>query len=175
MSSEQLREAGIEPTQHRRYLLRWREKFRRGEYGIGGDLKHVVDGAAELRVVQVPGDTKAAGKTTEQGQGQQKVTATITSDPMVRNRIVNLLPGETTPKDPNNIPPKPTGFKLYDGNKVKGPYLKPIAGTHGTAGRFERQEGMWEDKLGRKIDGGERRQAEVRAKKKSEERKKAAV
>ncbi|KAK5273133.1 telomere length regulation protein [Exophiala xenobiotica] len=54
LTSEQLKERGIDPPRTRRYLLRWREKFRKGDYGIGGDLEYVQDGVAELRVVEVP-------------------------------------------------------------------------------------------------------------------------
>jgi hypothetical protein len=35
------------------------EKFRNGEYGIGGDLKEVVDGSGEVKVVAVPKATKS--------------------------------------------------------------------------------------------------------------------
>src|ERR1700749_4146371 len=38
LNSSQLKERGIDPPRLRRYLLRWREKFRHGEYGIGGDF-----------------------------------------------------------------------------------------------------------------------------------------
>lgn len=177
MSSTQLRSAGIEPTHQRRYLLRWREKFRRGEYGIGGDLKNVVDGAAEVRVVEVPmkPSNRAVTRAAQKGQEQDKVTATITSNPQMMYRVVNLLPGETEVKDVESLPPKPYGFKLYNRKKVRAPYMEAIPGTNGMAGRLVVKEGMWEDKMGRKVDGGERRRAEVRAKKRSEERKKAAV
>lgn len=183
MSSQQLREAGLEPTHQRRYLLRWREKFRRGEYGIGGDLKNVVDGVAEVRVVEVPNKSSnravkrakdRSSKDDSESQQPHGVTASITSNPKMKNTIVNLLPGETPPKDLSNSK-KPDGFRLFNGNKVRAPFLKTVAGSNGTVGRLEVQEGMWEDKLGRKIDGGERRRAEVQAKKRSEERKKAAI
>ncbi|KAK2768782.1 hypothetical protein FQN54_000638 [Arachnomyces sp. PD_36] len=189
MSSTQLRDAGVEPAQSRRYLLRWRDKFRRGEYGVGGDLENVVDGVAELRVVEIEkmekervvkgAAGKKAGKKGEDAamMDDTKITGSITSNPRTYRRIVNLAPGETVLKikDPAELPKKPAGFKIHNIDKIKGPYLKFIEGTKGTAGRLQVQEGMWEDKLGRKIDGGERRRAEVRAKKRSEERKKAAV
>src|SRR6266487_3913174 len=54
ISSESLRSLGMESARERRYLLRWREKFRRKEYGVGGDLDHVFGGIAELRVVEIP-------------------------------------------------------------------------------------------------------------------------
>src|SRR4051812_23923523 len=48
LTSPQLKELGIEPPRARRYLLRWREKFRNREYGIGGDFKYVEGGKAEV-------------------------------------------------------------------------------------------------------------------------------
>ena len=48
LTSKQLRELGVEPARSRRYLLRWREKFRNGDYGVGGDLEQVVDGCGEV-------------------------------------------------------------------------------------------------------------------------------
>ncbi|OBT50797.1 hypothetical protein VE04_08029, partial [Pseudogymnoascus sp. 24MN13] len=55
LTSPQLRDLGDEPSHARRYLLAWRERFRRGEYGPGGDAKVVEDGVARLRVVEVEG------------------------------------------------------------------------------------------------------------------------
>ena len=191
MSSDQMRELGLEPTRQRRYLLRWRDKFRRGEYGVGGDLQHVENGVAEIRVVEVPRKLRDAGSSDgsnnsstkssknrskeEQPPQPHKVTATLTTNPGMRNAVVNLPLGETQLQDPLNPPKKPAGIKIFNGNMIKGPYLKFVPGTSGTAARIEAEEGMWEHKLGRKIDGGERRRAEVRAKKRTEERKKRVV
>ncbi|PBP25160.1 hypothetical protein BUE80_DR004031, partial [Diplocarpon rosae] len=98
LTSSQLKELGVDPPRSRRYLLRWREKFRNGQYGIGGDLKHVKKGVAELRIAEFP----------------------------------------------------------------------PLKG--GKTAKLEVKEGLWEDRRGHKIDGGERRQAEVRAKKRGEQK-----
>ncbi|KAK3197029.1 hypothetical protein GRF29_1536g312454 [Pseudopithomyces chartarum] len=54
LSSHQLKELGVEPARSRKYLLHWREKFRNGEYGIGGDCQHVTDGVAELKLMVAP-------------------------------------------------------------------------------------------------------------------------
>ena len=48
-----------------------------------------------------------------------------------------------------------------------------IKGTGGLKARVVVKEGLWEDKRGHKVDGGERRKAEVRSKRRAEERKKA--
>jgi hypothetical protein len=54
-----------------------------------------------------------------------------------------------------------------------GPYLQPLKGSNGTAATISVQEGMWEDKRGHKVDGGERRRREVQNKKRLDERRKA--
>ncbi|KAK2796871.1 hypothetical protein FQN51_008961 [Onygenales sp. PD_10] len=176
MNSEQLKDLGIEPARSRKYLLRWRNKFREQQYGIGGDLDHVVDGAAELRVVEVPTAGRAAKKSKSIDGGSPPpltVTGSATLSPGKRWAIVNIPPGESTPKDLSFPLKKYSGVKLVNGNALKAPYLELLKGTDGTAGRIKVHEGMWEDKLGRKIDGGERRRAEVRAKRRSQERRNA--
>ncbi|PGH30993.1 hypothetical protein GX50_06235 [[Emmonsia] crescens] len=189
LSSAELKERGIEPARHRRYLLRWRQRFQRGEYGVGGDLEHVVDGVGQLRVVEVPRDTVLAkmkgqyepSTTTDGGKGKGEgdippftVTGTATLSPGMKWAVVNLPPGETQPKEIPQPLKKYTKVSLARGHVLKAPYIKLIKGTNGMAGIIRVQEGMWEDKQGQKVDGGERRQAEVRAKKRSEERKAAA-
>ncbi|OJD11100.1 hypothetical protein AJ78_08060 [Emergomyces pasteurianus Ep9510] len=188
ISSAEMKERGIEPPRHRRYLLRWRQKFQRGEYGVGGDLDHVVDGVAQLRVVEVPRDTaltetKAQDKTSatmDTSQGEDNippftVTGTATLSPGMKWAVVNLPPGEMPPKEIPQPLKKYIKVSLARGHVLRAPYLKLIKGSSGMAGCIQVQEGMWEDKQGTKVDGGERRRAEVRAKKRSEERKKAAA
>ncbi|ODH33889.1 hypothetical protein ACO22_03252 [Paracoccidioides brasiliensis] len=183
-----MKDRGIEPPRSRRYLLRWRQKFRRGEYGVGGDFDHVVDGVAHLRVIEVARDTTQEKNdntlTSHDGNdGSQKsdnvppltVTGSVTLSPGMKWAVVNLPPGETEPKEIPRPLKRYKAVRLVRGGMLRAPYLKVLKGTNGTAGTIQVQEGMWEDRRGRKIDGGERRQAEVRAKRKSEERKKKAV
>ncbi|EER36754.1 conserved hypothetical protein [Histoplasma capsulatum H143] len=55
LSSADLKDRGIEPARLRRYLLRWRQKFHRGEYGVGGDLETWSNGMAGIiKVQEVP-------------------------------------------------------------------------------------------------------------------------
>ncbi|KAJ5306677.1 hypothetical protein PENANT_c003G03917 [Penicillium antarcticum] len=169
-NSNQLREAGIEPARQRRYLIRKREKFRHGLYGPGGDLAKVVDGVAQLRVVQVPAETNGV---TAEGEGSEvKSSATLT--PGMVKTLVNLAPDAT-----NFILSKDLEFKkfahmrIHRGTSPKGPYLQPLKGSNGTAATISVQEGMWEDKRGHKVDGGERRRREVRNKQRLDERRKA--
>jgi hypothetical protein len=175
LSSPQLKELGIEPPRSRRYLLRWREKFRKGEFGIGGDLKYVEEGVGELRVVEVPrlARSEDGGKTIEGQARSSEHTSTmqklIINVPASSPRdALPLQPGESTA-----LLQKPAGMKLLRGHAISGSYIEPVAGTNGSVARLRVKEGMWEHRRGHKVDGGERRQAEVRFKRGVEERKKA--
>ncbi|KAF4629347.1 hypothetical protein G7Y89_g8801 [Cudoniella acicularis] len=154
LTSTELRELGIEPPRTRRYLLRWREKFRKGQFGVGGDIKHVENGAAELRVVEVP------------APGQRVATATLS--PGMRKIVANVAAGLNTPSE-SLVPVK--GVRIKGAHTIVGPHVQPLKG--GKAAKIEVKEGLWEERRGHKIDGGERRQAEVRAKRRGEEKRAA--
>ncbi|KAK0636214.1 IGR protein motif-domain-containing protein [Bombardia bombarda] len=145
LTSEQLRELGVEPPRARRYLLRWRQRFREGRYGIGGDLQHVENGVAELKVLEV------------------------VKDVMTRERhVVNVPAGKKIEDIPAKDLVKVRGFKVDRIRTIVGPYALPA--KNGGA-RVAITEGMWEDRRGHKVDGGERRRAEVRFKRGVAERK----
>ncbi|KAJ0163456.1 Protein FYV4, mitochondrial [Colletotrichum tanaceti] len=137
LSSTQLRELGLEPPRTRRYLLTWIEKYRRGLFGVGGDFKHVKNGEAYLR---------------------------LGYDTVVKRKLVVNVPADV---DPNDIPfgelSKPRGYTVYGAHTIRGPYALPLKAGEGA--RVVVTEGMWEHKQGHKVDGGERRRAEVRFKK----------
>ncbi|KAL1865453.1 telomere length regulation protein [Paecilomyces lecythidis] len=176
LSSSELRELGIEPARQRRYLLRQRERFRNGVYGPGGDLENVVDGMAQLRVVEVPKAEEEVAKTAGSTDAAAAVMASANLSPFTKRAIVNLLPDATEYKHDGSKPlRKFAQMKIHRGTMIKGPFLKPIKGSNGSAALIQVQEGMWEDKQGHKVDGGERRRAEVRAKKRSEERRKGTA
>lgn len=174
LSSPELRDLGVEPARTRRYLLRWREKFRRGEYGVGGDLKYVEDGRAELRIVEVPYSALPGATNTPQAAHNVDGVygASATKNPGTKKIIMNLPVGTTTPS-PEEIKAwkKLDKFKIHNSATIKGPYVKPLAGTLSTAGTLSVEEGMWEFKRGHKVDGGERRRDEVRAKRRAAARK----
>lgn len=172
LQSRELKQLGIEPARQRRYLLRKREKFRKGDHGPGGDLENVVDGAAQLRVVEVPVGQEDA-KNGDRRPGTLSASATLS--PGMRRVIVNLPPDATEyTHDPETPIKRFAHFKIHSGALLKGPHLRPLKGTNGSAAILKACEGMWEDKQGRKILGGERRRDEVMAKKRIEEAKKAA-
>lgn len=132
-SSAQLRTMGIEPARSRRYLLMWRDNFRRGKFGIGGDMQSIVDGVGEVRVRQDPDGKRVAVNTTpgnEEG---------LESAPAVGSVKVKGVGSGT----------------------IAGSYFTPVKGTMGSVAQIKIQEGLWEVKRGRKIHGGERRRKNV--------------
>lgn len=173
----QLQELGIEPAEKRKYLLQWMHKYRRGTFGPGGDFRFVTNGQALLRValspkwphtqryvVNVPFDQQAvngaaaeisAQETTEEAQLPEEEAA----DTPVEAEIKAEEPA------PDSYP-RPHLYKVNGLRSIAGPYAIPV--KQGSIVKVT--EGMWEHKVGRKIDGGERRQAEVRFKKRSAER-----
>ena len=153
LTSTQLRELGVEPPRSRRYLLRWRENFRNGQYGIGGDLKYVENGVAQVRVVEVPVSGPDAASTTL-SSGSRKI-------------VVNAAAGGSATEKPEELVPV-KGLHLKGAHTIVGPHVRPVKG--GKAAQIVVKEGLWEHRRGHKIDGGERRQAEIRAKKRGEER-----
>ena len=185
LSGQQLKESGVEPARARRYLLWWRDRFRNGITGIGGDLTHVKDGVGELRIVEVKSDRSI------------DAPATLTKDAGMRKIIVNVppsLPGTDAAasategsKDVQDevavltAPPakidikdaKPVeGVKIHHGTSIGGKCIEYPKGHQGVA-LLKVKEGLWEQKRGIKVDGGERRRAEVRAKRRIQERKNA--
>jgi hypothetical protein len=169
LSTAEVKELGVEPAEARRYIYRWRERFRQGVYGIGGDCKHVENGRAELQIVEVP---ITATPLTPRGE---LVTA-IKSRGM-RNIVVNVPPGTLEPAEPvaQLQPVDKVALNLDSGTlAIRGKNVYPLPSSIGYTHRavLEVKEGLWEEKLGKKIDGGERRQAEVRSKRRAEERKK---
>jgi hypothetical protein len=146
LSSDQMRELGIEPPRSRRYLLRWRQRFAEGRFGPGGDFKYVKDGKAELKVLEVDKDS------------------------LTRERyVVNVPEGQKVEETPWEELVRVSGYKVRGPHTVVGPYALPVPGKAGA--KVTVTEGMWEDRRGHKVDGGERRQAEVRFKRRVAERK----
>ncbi|KAL1902713.1 telomere length regulation protein [Sporothrix stenoceras] len=187
LSSKQLRRLGVENTSDRRYLLRWLQRFREGRFGPGGDFAFVRNGVAELRVVKIadPEDpikvhkfvinipapeTPAAAEGEEVAEGAEGAEGEAQAEAAAESATA----AEAEHFDENNFDltsphVRVRGYKPVGARFIKGPYALPRrVGSHVTV-----VEGMWEDKLGRKIDGGERRQAEVRFRRRVAERRAA--
>lgn len=148
LTSPQLKELGIEPPRTRRYLVLWRDKYRQGAFGPGGDLKYV------------------------DGEGRAKLTIEETeAAPLdVWKRVVNIPMEKQLAEVPLEERVKPEGYRV-EGQTVAGPYAIPMKGENAVV--VAPTEGMWELKRGRKIDGGERRRAMVRHKRRIAENKAA--
>ncbi|KAF2098555.1 hypothetical protein NA57DRAFT_75794 [Rhizodiscina lignyota] len=160
LTSLQLKELGVEPPRARKYLLWWREKFRRGDYGVGGDLTEVTDGVGEMRVFEVPVPETWA-----------KPEATATRSAGMRKVALNVPLGEEKPRVPLGEVEPVKFVKIRNDHSICGPHIQPVKGTQGYAARIAVKEGLWEEKRGHKIDGGERRKAMVRAERRAQERK----
>ncbi|KAI1115829.1 IGR protein motif-domain-containing protein [Nemania sp. NC0429] len=155
LTSEQLRELGVEPPRARKYLLRWRQRFREGQYGVGGDLRHVEDGVAHLRILEAePG---AAG-----GDPTQVPRKFVVNVPSADRPAEECAPAELS---------RVLGYHVEGARTIVGPYALPLKGHEGA--RVTVTEGMWEDRRGYKVDGGERRRAKVRYKRRIAERREA--
>ena len=164
-----LKEIGINEPRHRRYLQLWTHRYRQGRYGPGGTLQHVKDGVAELRIVHIPQTTTQTGDETVSGIGPGGHWKRM------KKIVVNVPAGWRAMDIPAEelgqlVPVK--GFQIKAGHTITGPFAQP---TRGRAARITVTEGMWEERRGRKIDGGERRRAEVQAKRRGEERRAAAA
>lgn len=143
LTSPELKEIGIEPARSRRYLLQWLRRYREGKFGPGGDFQHVQDGKAILSVLH---DLKTDKK-----------------------KVVNVPAGGDAPVSAEQGS-SVQGYRVRGANKISGPYATPIGNGKS---QVIVTEGMWEFRQGQKVDGGERRKAEVRFKRRVAERKAA--
>jgi hypothetical protein len=84
---------------------------------------------------------------------------------------VNVAAGGSALEKPAEQLEPVKGLHIKGAQTIVGPHVQPLKG--GEAAKVVVKEGLWEDRRGHKIDGGERRQAEVRAKRRGEERRAA--
>ena len=123
------------------------------------------NGVGVLRIVQVPVKyTDEGAATTTQSPGKKKIVVNLPADvrtaDLSESQLVQLQAVKGVPS-------------IQGGNTIVGPHVVPMRGAK--TSKVVVKEGMWEYRIGRKIDGGERRQAEVRAMRRAEERKAAAA
>lgn len=226
LTSTQLKELGIEPARSRRYLIRWLDKFRYGEYGLGGDLKHVKDGVAYVRICSVHADSSVAGRVWESVHGNassgdglvqtkaSQIPATANRDAGYRRVLLNIPLGNLSPEKSNtkaseenstedvNAEEAEEAAQLAEKRRLAQALTRPmseadyakashvkglvidksgkglrggdapiVAFTDREVAKISVREGLWEDRRGHKVDGGERRKAEVRAKRRAAEAK----
>lgn len=154
IQSSELRELGVEPARTRRYLIWWRDRFKKGIHGIGGDLQDVTDGTAKLAMVKV-----ISGKGKKGLEPTKKLVVNVPMDAEDASAVTD---------------PKPVqGMKVRGAQTIVGPYVQAVKHSQGALATIKVQEGMWEVKRGHKVDGGERRKAQVRRKRKLDEEQKA--
>ena len=147
-------------------------------FGVGGDFQYVRNGEARVKVVEVPVskiETAAnlSGSTSAQSLVRTKKMVVNTPPPPPA-----LAEEEGEEKDeikkqqlnPDTLKPV-EGMKVVGARTIVGPYIKTVKGSRGAEAIVRVQEGMWEVRRGVKVDGGERRKAQVRRKRLLEERK----
>lgn len=211
LTSEQIKDLGIEPARSRRYLLHWIDKYRHGEFGLGGDARFVgKDGSIELRLVELelsPQEAKRRGistakaslTTTEntvrrvlnvpstardeaeestaagaapadeaeakaQEAGEEQAADTVAPEAIPASRLPELSQTELSQAGPIQ------GISYRPGRGIKGSHIQVVKGTHGLVALLPAKEGLWEHRRGQKVDGGERRKAEVRSKRRAADR-----
>lgn len=150
------------------------------------------DGKAELRIVEVPSD-RAGDRwgTLTKSAGMRKVVVNVEPSGVLEEKKGPPKEGEERPDDQTdagqvalmrNASPAPRmsveearpveGMKIHQGTIIGGTWVQGVKGHQGVA-VLKVQEGLWEQRRGHKVDGGERRKAEVRAKRRVQERKNA--
>ncbi|KAF4120182.1 IGR protein motif [Geosmithia morbida] len=152
LTGPELQQLGIEPARNRKYLLRWMQKYRKGDLGPGGDFEFVKDGEAVLRTALPPA-------------GQVKQTRFVVNVP--HPEAEGAAEDAAAAAGGKLLLPRPLGYTVRGEKTIAGPFAIPLAKSGASV---KVTEGMWEDRQGRKIDGGERRRSEVRFKKRSAER-----
>ena len=131
-------------------------------------MKKVKNGVAEVRLVEVPvaSSSESAGRPTS--------GATLTRSPGMMKRIINIDPEHPPSSDAElRKAPRVLGLRIKDSHTIYGPHVELVAGSNGSTAHIKVKEGLWEHRRGHKVDGGERRKAEVRAKRRAAERKAA--
>ena len=104
--------------------------------------------------------------------------ATINYTPGIARRVANVNPDkpeESLEAVRNRTARRVTSVKRSGVDSMKARNLELVKGSNRQRAVLRVKEGMWEHRRGHKVDGGERRRKEVRAKKRAAERKAARV
>jgi len=123
------------------------QRYRQGNLGPGGDFRFVQDGQAILKTATPP--------------------AGVVSDTKFVVNVPHPEAEASADTEPSTLI-RPQGYVVRGVKSISGPFATPLPNATGAVVKVT--EGMWEHRRGRKIDGGERRRAEVRFKKRSAER-----
>jgi len=128
---------------------------------VGGDLKFVSgegEKTALLKMVEVPLEERDVV-----GEGGM---------PRVKRMVVNVPAQEGVEKGGEGLRVV-EGMKVRGARTIVGPFVQYVKGTGGSVAVIKAQEGMWEERRGVKVDGGERRKKMVRRNRLLAERKAA--
>ena len=124
---------------------------------MGGDLKNVTDGQAELRIAEVSLDS---AKQSVEASGDQATTLPLRVKRIVTNETFEALAQQEDAQKLVSV----QGAYVDAPGTIAGPFIQHVKGSRGRVAMIKRHEGMWEVRRGHKVDGGERRQKEVRRK-----------
>lgn len=114
----------------------------------------------EMRVFEVP---------VPEGRRQPQAAATRSAG--MRKVAINVPLGAEMPSGPLEEAEPVQHVKIRHDHTIAGPHVQPVKGSNGYAVRVSVAEGLWEERRGHKVDGGERRKAHVRALRRGAERK----
>ena len=88
----------------------------------------------------------------------------------VRKVIVNIPPEDVKRNIREDDIRPVSGVQIRGAHTIVGPHVELVKGTNGTVAQIRVKNGMWEQRRGHKVDGGERRKANVRSKRAARER-----
>ena len=145
-------------------------------FGVGGDFQYVRNGEARVTVVEVPVSNTEIGNTSTQSAGLVRMKKMVVNTPLppppATKKKEDGAVKQQSQSQLNTDTLKPVeGMKVVGARTIVGPYIKAVKGSKGAEAIVRVQEGMWEIRRGVKVDGGERRKAQVRRKRLLEERK----
>lgn len=87
---------------------------------------------------------------------------------VVLNTNPSAEPSSTIPETAKAV----QGIRIVSAGTIGGTGIEPVKGQQGAA-MLRVKDGLWEQRRGHKVDGGERRKAEVRSKRRRDERRNA--
>lgn len=114
------------------------------------------------------GDSNMAIATMTRSAGQRRVVLNVPTD---EEGSAQLNAVELARRLREGTLKPVAGLHIKGTNQVYGPHIEAVKGTGGSVAVIKVKEGLWEHRRGHKIDGGERRKAEVRSKRRAAERK----
>lgn len=114
-----------------------------------------------MRVLEIPSQDSSSASASEAPISASRTRRIVVNVPAEEEEQAALLT--------QAVPVQ--GLKVKGVRTIVGPHVQPLKG--GIGAQIEVIEGLWEQRRGHKVDGGERRKAEVRAKKRAEARKAA--